>query len=400
MGLFKKKNNQTEEAAATVAADPRAEVKKLVLDALNAKLNGTLYDDCVIMPHGFTIDVQIGRVDEADDIKILQVIFIVKHDDFDEPLIEPVDAQGKTDEEAANMSVEIFHGGVWHPLDQSMTKKNPIHIPVDFLRQHYDFDMYCQSVVRIGVKNKPPTLLMNFIKNEIPKYLGSKKYYWLRVYLAKFKEKKIIEVRVNGSVCVELPKYFEEYVEKQMDAEETFVSEKQYAIFVQREDDQCPFEKELVMNASRETIKMMENINNHEEYVAMCEKLEELVEGDKNLAAEIRVFIPEIFAKLTLGYREGDSLFLIEGEGEEQQNIEFKKTQLRTYFYLQQSILEYLSTRPDQEKVSRIVMNSVAFRELKKAMDAAKEAGKELKPEDLYVPGTSYKIGHEGYRVW
>ncbi|MBO4524781.1 MAG: hypothetical protein J5723_08900 [Ruminococcus sp.] len=400
MGLFKKKNNQTEEAAATVAADPRAEVKKLVLDALNAKLNGTLYDDCVIMPHGFTIDVQIGRVDEADDIKILQVIFIVKHDDFDEPLIEPVDAQGKTDEEAANMSVEIFHGGVWHPLDQSMTKKNPIHIPVDFLRQHYDFDMYCQSVVRIGVKNKPPTLLMNFIKNEIPKYLGSKKYYWLRVYLAKFKEKKIIEVRVNGSVCVELPKYFEEYVEKQMDAEETFVSEKQYAIFVQREDDQCPFEKELVMNASRETIKMMENINNHEEYVAMCEKLEELVEGDKNLSAEIRVFIPEIFAKLTLGYREGDSLFLIEGEGEEQQNIEFKKTQLRTYFYLQQSILEYLSTRPDQEKVSRIVMNSVAFRELKKAMDAAKEAGKELKPEDLYVPGTSYKIGHEGYRVW
>ena len=400
MGIFKKKNNQTEEAAATVAADPRAEVNKLVLDALNAKLNGTLYDDCVIMPKVFTIDVQIGRVDEADDIKVLQVIFIVKHDDFDEPLIEPVDAQGKTDEEAANMSVEIFHGGVWHPLDQSMTKKNPIHIPVDFLRQHYDFDMYCQSVVRIGVKNKPPTLLMNFIKNEIPKYLGSKKYYWLRVYLAKFKEKKIIEVRVNGSVCVELPKYFEEYVEKQMDAEETFVSEKQYAIFVQREDDQCPFEKELVMNASRETIKMMENINNHEEYVAMCEKLEELVEGDKNLSAEIRVFIPEIFAKLTLGYREGDSLFLIEGEGEEQQNIEFKKTQLRTYFYLQQSILEYLSTRPDQEKVSRIVMNSVAFRELKKAMDAAKEAGKELKPEDLYVPGTSYKIGHEGYRVW
>ena len=394
MGLFKKKNNQTEEAAATVAADPRAEVKKLVLDALNAKLNGTLYDDCVIMPHGFTIDVQIGRVDEADDIKILQVIFIVKHDDFDEPLIEPVDAQGKNDEEAANMSVEIFHGGVWHPLDQSMTKKNPIHIPVDFLRQHYDFDMYCQSVVRIGVKNKPPTLLMNFIKNEIPKYLGSKKYYWLRVYLAKFKEKKIIEVRVNGSVCVELPKYFEEYVEKQMDAEETFVSEKQYAIFVQREDDQCPFEKELVMNASRETIKMMENINNHEEYVAMCEKLEELVEGDKNLAAEIRVFIPEIFAKLTLGYREGDSLFLIEGEGEEQQNIEFKKTQLRTYFYLQQSILEYLSTRPDQEKVSRIVMNSVAFRELRKA----KEQGHE--PKDLYVPGTAYRIGEADYKVW
>ena len=398
MGIFKKKN-QNEEAA-PVAADPREDIKKLVLDALNAKLNGTLYDDCVIMPKGFTIDVQIGRLEENEGIKILQTIFIIRHDDFDEPLIEPVDSQGQTDEEASSMAVDIFCGGVWHPLDQSMTKKNPQHISVDFLRQHYDFDMYCQSVVRIGVKDKQPTMLVNFIRNEIPKYLGSKKYYWLRIYLAKYKEKQIIEVRINGSVCGELSKYFKSYVENEMKADEMFVSEKQYAIFVQREDDQCPFKKELVMEAAKETIKMMTNIKNHEDYVAMTEKLEELVGGDKNIAAEIRVFIPEIFAKLTLGYREGDSLFLLEGEGEEQQSIEFKKTQLRTYFYLQQAVLEYLSGKPTQEEVSRIVTNSVAFRELRKAIDTAKENGKELKPDDLYVPGTSYKIGHEGYRVW
>lgn len=398
MGIFKKKNNQTEDVAAT--ADPREDIKKLVLDALNAKLNGTLYDDCVIMPKGFTIDVQIGRIEESEGIKILQTIFIIKHDDFDEPLIEPVDSQGQSEAEAAVMAVDIFNGGVWHPLDQSMTKKNPQHISVDFLRQHYDFDMYCQSVVRIGVKDKQPTMLVNYIRNEIPKYLGSKKYYWLRIYLAKYKDKKIIEVRINGSVCGELSKYFNEYVENEMKADEMFVSEKQYAIFVQREDDQCPFKKDLVMNAAKETIQTMTEIKSHEDYVAMTEKLEELVEGDKNIAAEIRVFIPEIFAKLTLGYREGDSLFLLEGEGEEQQSIEFKKTQLRTYFYLQQAVLEYLSGKPSQEEVSRIVTNSVAFRELRKAIDTAKENGKELKPDDLYVPGTSYKIGHEGYRVW
>ena len=398
MGIFKKKNNQKEEN--TTVADPKAEIKQMVLKALNAKLNGTLYDDCVIMPKGFTIDVQIGRMDESEGIKILQTIFIITNDDFDEPLIEPVDSQGKDEEEAANMAVEIFNGGVWHPLDQSMTKKNPHHISVDFLRQHYDFDMYAQSVVRIGVKDKQPTMLINFIMNEIPKYLGSKKYYWLRVYLAKFKEKKIIEVRVNGSVCVELAKYFEPYVENEMNAEEAFVSEKQYAIFVQREDDQCPFKKDFVMNAAKETIKMMSNINSQEDYKNMLTKLEELTEGNMNLASEIRVFIPEIFAKLTLGYREGDSLFLLEGEGEEQQSIEFKKTQLRSYFYMQQAVLEYLGGKPTQEEVSRIVTNSVAFRELRKAIEAAKENGQEIKPDDLYVPGTSYKIGHEGYRVW
>lgn len=402
MGLFKKKNNQKEEAAAAAAsaADPRESIKKMVLDGLNAKLNGTLYDDCVIMPKGFTIDVQIGRLEETDGIKVLQTIFIVRHDDFDEPLIEPVDSQGSTDEEASNMAVEIFYGAVWHPIDQSCAKKNPQHLSINYLRQHYEFDMYCQSVVRIGVKDKEPTMLVNFIRNEIPKYIGSKKYYWLRIYLAKYKEKQIIEVRLNGSVLMELPQYFKEYVEKEMNGEDTFVSEKQYAIFVQTEDDQCPFKKDLVMSAAKETIEAMTKITSREEYMEMSKKLEELTEGNKDLAAEIRVFIPEILAKLTLGYREGDSLFLLEGEGDEQQSIEFKKTQLRSYFYLQQAILEYLSKRPSQEDVSRIVTNSVAFRELKKALDAAKADGKELKPEDLYVPGTSYKIGHEGYRVW
>jgi len=398
MGIFKKKNNQkTEEVQVT---DPKADIKSTVLESLNEKLNGTLYDDCIIMPKGFTIDVQIGRIDESEGIKILQTIFIVKHDDFDEPLIEPVDSQGQDETEAAKMAVDIFCGGVWHPLDQSMTKKNPQYVSVDFLRQHYEFDMYCQSVVRVGVKDKAPTMLVNFLRTEIPKYLGSKKYYWLRIYLAKYKEKKIIEVRINGSVCVELPKYFEEYVEKEMHAEETFVSEKQYAIFVQREEDKCPFKKDIVMSAARETISMMEKINNHEEYVAMADKLEELVNGDKNLASEIRVFIPEIFAKLTLGYREGDSLFLLEGDGDNQQSLEFKKTQLRTYFYLQQAVLEYLSTSPSQDSVTRIVTNSVAFRELRRAIETAKENGKELKPSDLYVPGTSYKIGHDDYKVW
>ncbi|HNZ99918.1 DUF6348 family protein [Ruminococcus sp.] len=400
MGLFKKKNNQKEEAASTAVTDPKEGMKILILNKLNEKLSGTLYDDCVIMPKGFTIDVQVARLDDVEGVKVLQVVFIVRHDDFDEPLIEPVDAQGRTEEDVAQMAVEIFHGGVWHPLDQSVTKKNGIHVPVDFLRQHYDFDMYCQSVVRIGVKDKEPTMLVNFIRNEIPKYIGSKKYYWLRIYLAKFKEKEIIEVRLNGSVLVELPQYFKEYVEKEMNATETFVSEKQYAILVQREEDQCPFKKELVMSAAKETIQSMTKITSREEYIEMSKKLEELTEGNKDLAAEIRVFIPEIFAKLTLGYREGDSLFLLEGEGEEQQSIEFKKTQLRSYFYLQQAILEFLSTRPSQEDVSRIVTNSVAFRELKKALDTAKEENRELKPEDLYVPGTSYKIGHEGYRVW
>ena len=412
MALFKKKNQQ-EEAKETT--DPKLEIKKAVLEVLNDKLKGTVYDDCVILPKGYTIDVQIGRQQEAEGIKMLQVVFIVKNDEeFDEALIEPVDSQGKTEEEAVQMAVDIFYGAVWHPLDQAMTKKNPTHISVDYLRQHYDFDMYCQSVVRIGIKDKQPTMLLNYIKTDIPKYLGSKKYYWIRVYLAKYQDKQVCEVRINGSVCTELSKRFQPYIDG-WDAEENFMSEKQYGIIVQREEDQCPFKKEIVMEGAQKCISEMVKITNRDEYVAMAKALEdelgaklneELNNSEqattlgKSIAAEIRIFIPEILAKLTLGYTEGDSLFLLEGEGDSQQSIEFKKTQLRSYFYLQQAVLEYLSGQPSQEDVTRIVTNSVAFRELRKVLDQAKEQNKQINPADLFVPGTSYKIGVEGYKVW
>jgi hypothetical protein len=410
MALFKKKNQQAE---AEEQKDPKLEVKKAVLEVLNTKLKGTLYDDCVILPKGYTIDVQIGRQQEAEGIKMLQVVFIIKNDDFDEALIEPVDSQGKSEEEAVQMAVDIFYGAVWHPLEQAMSKKNPVHISVDYLRQHYDFDMYCQSVVRIGIKDKQPTMLLNYIKTDIPKYLGSKKYYWIRVYLAKYQEKQVCEVRINGSVCTELSKRFQPYIDG-WDAEENFMSEKQYGIIVQREEDQCPFKKDIVMETAHECIDEMVKITNRDEYIAMSKKLEDGVieklkedhDADqavtlgKSIAAEIRIFIPEILAKLTLGYTEGDSLFLLEGEGENQQSIEFKKTQLRSYFYLQQAVLEYLSTQPPQEDVTRIVTNSVAFREMRKVLDQVKEQNKKINPSDLFVPGTSYRIGVDGYKVW
>jgi hypothetical protein len=250
--------------------------------------------------------------------------------------------------------------------------------------------MYAHSIVRIGVsEEKQPTVLLNFIKSEIPKFLGSKKYYWIRIYLAKYKERKIIEVRINGTVCASLHKFFKEYIDS-WDNNDTFISEKQYAICVQREDDKCPFDKDLVVNAARETISLMEECNSAEAYQGMMQKIEEMTDGNRGLAAEIRIFVPEILAKFIMGYKEGDSLFLMQDDS----NIEFKKTQLRSYFYIQQVVIEYLNKKPDKEKVMRIVSNSVAFRELKKAHEQGHE------PKDLYVPGTSYKVGLDDYKVW
>ncbi len=380
MSIFKKKNQAAE------SEEKGIDIKQIVLTSLNEKLQGTLYDDCVIMPRGFTIDVQLGKHDIRGEVHVIQVIYIVKNDELDEPIIEPVVSQGKDEADAVRVSVEIFCGGLWHTLNQSMMKKNPMHLTINFLGNKYEFDAYAQSIVRIGMPQDTKTVpLFPLVRDELGKYIGSKKYYWVRIFLAKSSDKVVVEVRVNGTVCPGLHKYFKEY----MDSWEHFGSEEQYVIFVQREEDQCPFNKELVVKVANEAINMLQDCKSAEEYKDIVAKIEESA-GDKALAAEIRIFVPEILAKLTMGYNEGDSLFLLKDDS----SIEFKKTQLRSYFYIQQVALSYLSKKPEQEKVMRIVSNSVAFRELKKAHDAGHE------PKDLYVPGTSYKIGLDNYRVW
>lgn len=354
----------------------------------------------VSMAEKFQFEVKINKVEENNGTLSCLVVFIVSHDGFDEPLIDPVDAYGDSESACAEMAADVFCASVVKPLQQSLKKESPVYIPVDYLGQHYDFDMYARSVLKIGNReelNKEPTQLVDFLEDAIPKYLGSKKYYWLRISLAKIHGEKKIDIRLNGSVCVELPKYFTDYVENGMGDN---VIEKQYAFFVQRADDLCPFRKETVTNTAKEMIRSIPELQSREEYLEMLDRMEAITGGDKCLASEIRVLLPEIFAKLLMEYDEGDSLILLPSPDSQDEPIEFRKTQLRSYFYMQQAVLEYLSTKPPQEIVAHIVRNSVACREVQKAIEERKKEGIEITAKDLHVPGTSFRVGADGYKVW
>ena len=404
MNIFKKKNTKE------VDENQEKNLKLQILECLNKSLQGTIFDDCLLLPKsGFSIDVQIGKKDIKEEVVLLQVIYILKHDDLDEPIIEPIAAQGKDIEQAVQMAVDSFRGALWHPLNMAITHHNPINVRTEYLGQSYTFKMYAQSVVLMGDPEKKPAMLINFLKNDICSYIGSKKYYWVRIFLAKNGDKKTIEVRINGTVCPDLHKNFVEYLDSWQPREQ-LVTEKQYAIFVQDEDDQCPFTKEHVVECTRKTIELMEECKSKEDYIALKNEIDEMA-GDLALSAEIRIFVPEIMARHVLRYGEGDSLFLMKhneeaenentenSENPEQQNkiqlIEFKKTQLRSYFYIQQVIFDHLArVKPEKEKVMRIVANSAAFREIQKHVKEGHQ------PTEMWVPGTTYQIAVDNYKVW
>jgi len=58
-------------------------------------------------------------------------------------------------------------------------------------------------------------------------------------------------------------------------------------------------------------------------------------------------------------------------------------------------VLDYLNrVKPEKEKVMKIVANSVAFKEMQKAVKDGHD------PRQMFVPGTSYKIVAKDYKVW
>ncbi|HAP79864.1 MAG TPA: hypothetical protein DCQ78_06940 [Ruminococcus sp.] len=416
MAIFNKKKN------IEMKSNPQTDVRQSILEKLNENIKGTLYDNAILIPRfGYTIDIQVVKHEEKDGIYTLQTIFIIKNDylsEKDEPIIEPIAAQGKDFDSALKMLTESFEALIWKPIKMMFDKGKALPVSSNYLGQHYDYDLYVNSVVLMGDPERKPAMLIYYIKDVLSSFLGSKKYYWVRIFLARQGTKgtegykQNIEVRINGIVCPSLNKRFQPYLDSWKDQDITVV-EKQFAFIVNKEEeDLCPFTKEQVVEYTRKALPLMENCKSQEEAIKMKEEMDRYI-GNPALSAEIRIFIPEILAKLTLGYNEGDDLFLLQPspktEGTEENTeenkpvpIRFAKTQLRSYYYIQQVLLDYLSrTRPDKEKVKNIVFNSVTFRELRKHIGEPNEKlGRPVEAKDLFVPGTAYRISIPDYKVW
>lgn len=411
MAIFNKKKN------IEMKTNPQVDAKNHILEKLNEKIGGTVYDNAILIPRfGYTIDIQVVKNEENNGIYNLQTIFIIRNDylkDKDEPIIEPIASQGKDFDSALKMLIESFEALIWRPMKMMFDKGKAFPISSNYLGQHYDYDLYVNSVVLMGDPERKPAMLIYYIKDVLSSFLGSKKYYWVRIFLARQgikgteNYKQNIEVRVNGIVCPSLNKRFQPYVDSWKD-QDIAVVEKQFAFIVNREEeDLCPFTKEQVVEYTRKTLPLMENCKSAEEAVEMKKQMDEFI-GNPALSAEIRIFIPEILAKLTLGYNEGDDLFLLqpnpEGDDAEQKKVpvRFRKTQLRSYYYIQQVLIDYLSrTKPEKEKVQNIVFNSVTFRELRKHIGQPNEKlGRPVEAKDLFIPGTAYNINLDNYKVW
>lgn len=398
--------------------NPQADARITILEKINENVKGTLYDNAILIPRfGYTIDIQVAKNEENDGIYNLQAIFIIRNDylkDKDEPIIEPIAAQGKDFDSALKMLTESFEALIWRPMKMMFDKGKALPVSSNYLGQHYDYDLYVNSVVLMGDPERKPAMLIYYIKDALSAFLGSKKYYWVRIFLARQgtkgteNYKQNIEVRINGVICPTLNKRFQPYLDTWKDQDITVV-EKQFAFIVNKEeDDLCPFTKEQVVEYTRKTLPLMENCKSPEEAVKMKEEMDNFI-GNPALSAEIRIFIPEILAKLTLGYNEGDDLFLLQPSPNQEENpeekpvpIRFSKTQLRSYYYIQQVLLDYLSrTKPDKEKVKNIVFNSVTFRELRKHIGQPNEKlGRPVEAKDLFVPGTAYRVNIPDYKVW
>lgn len=318
----------------------------------------------------------------------VEMLFVMTHALFDEPLCEYTAGLGDSKEAAMRTGAEQFCSVILLPVLSALGCTEGHRIETELDGKKLIFRRPCNNMMfSMGVKNPAAKDLWEIVEKEIPQYLGTKNAYWIKLYACCYDGELNCEARINGAVFPELTRKLDEYVLGWEDRQ-NFHSEKEFLLLL-REDWEAQSSKEQIERSSEEvkaiTVQAVEAlsavVDEATEETAM-KKLYALSGGDKNFLWELQSFIPEIYTFLCLNLANADGL-LLNRDGKEA--LAVKKSQIRNYGYIEQGIQRYLQEmNPDREASLNVMCLSAVFR----AVNQAVQKGSKI--EDLHFPQMIY----------
>ncbi len=363
----------------------------IVYDEIVSKGNGAqrVEDGIWYGDAGLHVSCVIQRMSGHDDRYSSEMLFILNHDLFDEPLCEYVGGMGDCELSAMRSGAEQFTGVVLLPVLSSLgcTGENLVETDVD--GETHVFHRACtETVYSMGSENPERRNLWEIIEKEIPEYLGTKNAYWIKVYACCIDGKPNCEVRINGAVFPELTKKIEEYVDTWSNRD--FHSEKGFFLLIKEEKGKNEPDSELVMMMTEKFIENKLTIIDEESKERARAELYLMGNKDINLLWELENFTPEIYTFMALNLKCSDSIKICR---QGKPDISVKKSKLRTYGYIEQAVCRYmLEKNPSREASLEVMLNSAVFNAVNNAVNAGS------KVEDLYFPEMIYNAP-DTYRV-
>lgn len=335
--------------------------------------NGILFE-----PIGLSLSCSLQRMGESNGRFSAEMLFILDHELFDEPLCEYTAGVGKSAEEAVTVGADQFTSVVLMSIISAFGCKGDHIVSAEFAGKIRKFRRSCSSFVySIGKAEHEMKDLFEIIEDSLPDYLGSKKAYWVKLFAYRCGNDMECEARINGALMNDLSNLLKPYVES-WDSSGVFHCEKQFVLLLDTDlsREKEPISPEKIIALSEQAVDLFGSAFTEDDTMYVFAKLKEICAGCGSLAQEIRALVPEIYTCAILGIKQGDSIRLMADDAE----ITLKKPQLREYGYIEQGVLRYLGSHQPKDEFSLNVM------QLGSVLDAVNDAvANGAKLENIYL---------------
>ena len=343
--------------------------------------------------HDLQVSIEFGTMqsNKEQNVWSMQLLLIAKHPFFDEDLVESVVGVGKTPDDAIRNAVHNIATGIMPPLLIAFDCESDEKMETEIMGRTYRFKVPCTHTQQ-HAGGGTPTDLWELVEDELPHWLGTKRCYWINLFSASVNGVPSCEARINGTVYPDLTDLLYRDAVK-YHRTEGYISDKEFILLIQDEETYtpCSFTKQEVGEMAFKALRLFQNIEDE----ASAEKMQQMIISlapTHDLGLELLAFLPEAFACQVVQYRDNDSLMPVINRGKPEHVL--KKSQVRSYGYIEDAVIQYLAkARPSEDEIKQVLAVSAKFHALSEGI----EKGAKLK--DLKLSPLVYFV-NERYRVW
>lgn len=396
MSIFKFGKNKKEsvryDGEERINTDSPKENLDIVYDEIVSKGNGAqrVEDGVWYGDAGLHVSCVIQRMSGYENRYSAEMLFILNHDLFDEPLCEYVGGMGDCELSAMRSGAEQFMAVVLLPVLSSLGCTGENFVETEVNGEIHVFHRACtETVYAMGAENPERKNLWEIIEKEIPEYLGTKNAYWIKIYACCIDGMPNCEVRINGAVFSELTKKVDEYVDSWSNHND-FHSEKSFFLLIKEEKSENVPDSEMVKELTMKTIDNM--LTMHDEEAIEKARAEVYLMGNRdiNLLWELETFTPEIYSTIAFNLKTADGIRICR---DGKPDLSVKKSKLRTYGYIEQGVCRYMQERnPSRETSFEIMCRSAVFNAVNNAVNAGSRVEDLYFPEMIYNAPDTYKV--------
>ena len=299
-------------------------------------------------------NVFINAYIEQADERSAAVNYYISSPNWDRDIFECCASIGNDASTAVGLSNGSFAFGIMTGIKAMNEGRILDEAETEFAGKKHKWRVYTSNIVNMGNDTGIPknvNTYWNMFKDDILKRIGNQKICYIKIYGAKANnDYSIGELRINDINIPELSNKMNEHVKTWGSAD--FSSDKQFFFLVQDEETYTPYpcSNEEIFNFVQQYSNMVLNSEDTEKLEAM---IYDLVK-DNSLASDLFLFLPEICA---------DNEFFNEVHSAESVNFNFAskdknqtvyKTQLYTYYLINNYIFELFANRMFNGKENEI----------------------------------------------